>query len=89
MDNIELFFTVALMGFSLILFVISAITWSRVRSTKLLLVSAAFGIFFVKGLVLTLGLFVDEIYSVFHSTVLLTVIDFGILAFLYLGVAKR
>lgn len=89
MDNIELFFTVALMGFSLILFVISAITYTRVRSTKLMLVSAAFGIFFVKGLVLTLGLFIADIYNVFHATILLTIIDFGILAFLYLGVAKR
>jgi len=56
MDNLELFFTVALMGFSLILFVISAITYKRVKSTRLLLVSAAFGLFFIKGLALAAGL---------------------------------
>jgi ABC-type cobalamin transport system permease subunit len=90
MDNVTLFFTVALMGFSLILFVISAITYKRVGTTRLLLVSAAFGIFFLKGLLLTLGLFFpDPIGEVFKASVALTILDFGIMAFLYLSVAKK
>ncbi len=89
MDNLELFFTVALMGFSLILFVISAITYRRVRSTRLMLVSAAFGIFFIKGLLLTIGLFTRTIGDEFYTSIWVTILDFGILAFLYLSVAKR
>ncbi len=89
MNNVELFFTVALMGFSLILFVISVITYGRVRSTRLLLVSAAFGVFFVKGLLLTMGLFWDSVGDVFKTSAPLLILDFAIMAFLYLGVAKR
>ncbi len=89
MDNLELFFTVALMGFSLILFVISAITYRRVKSTRLLLVSAAFGIFFVKGLLLMAGLFSDTVGEVFAASIWIIILDFGIMAFLYLSVAKR
>ena len=89
MDNVELFFTVALMGFSLILFVISVITYGRVRSTRPLLVSAAFGAFFVKGLLLTAGLFWDSVHETFRTSVPMLILDFAIMAFLYLGVAKR
>ena len=89
MDNLELFFTMALMGFSLILFVISAITYRRVKSTRLLLVSAAFGIFFVKGLLLMVGLFSDAVGDVFAASIWVIILDFGIMAFLYLSVAKR
>ncbi|MCK5024498.1 MAG: hypothetical protein KAR56_02660, partial [Thermoplasmata archaeon] len=70
MNNLEIFFSVALMGFSLILFVISAITYRRVQRTRLLLVSLAFALFFIKGLMLTLGLFIDSIGDVFHASVL-------------------
>lgn len=89
MDNLELFFTMALMGFSLILFVISAITYKRVKSIRLLLVSAAFGIFFVKGLLLMVGLFSDAVSDVFAASIWIIILDFGIMAFLYLSVAKR
>ena len=89
MDNLELFFTVALMGFSLILFVISAITYRRVQRTRLMLVSAAFGIFFIKGLLLTVGLFSDDVGKVFHTSIWVTILDFGIMAFLYLSVVRR
>ena len=89
MDDLEIFFRVALLGFSLILFVISAVTYKRIGSRRLLLVSAGFGLFFVKGLLLTLGLFVDSIGDVFDTTVLVTILDFAIMAFLYLSVVKK
>ena len=89
MDNLQLFFTVALMGFSLILFVISAIAYKRIGSPRLMLVSLAFCIFFMKGLLLTLGLFVDAIDEVIYSSVWIIILDFGIMAFLYLSVVKR
>jgi len=89
MDNLKLFFGVALLGFSLILFVISAVTYKRIGSRRLLLVSLAFAMFFVKGLLLTMGLFVDSIGDVFSSSVLVTMVDFAIMAFLYLSVVKK
>lgn len=89
MNNLEIFFRVALMGFSLILFVVSAITYRRVKRTKLLLVSLAFALFFVKGLMLTLGLFINSIGDVFQSSVLVTMLDFGIMLFLYFSVVKK
>jgi hypothetical protein len=88
-DNLKLFFGVALLGFSLILFVISAVTYKRIGSRRLLLVSLAFAMFFVKGLLLTLGLFVNSIGNVFGSDVLVTMVDFAIMAFLYLSVVKK
>ena len=89
MNNLELFLSVALTGFSLILFVISAITYRRVQRTKLLFVSLAFALFFVKGLMLTLGLFIDSIGDVFQSSVLVIMLDFGIMLFLYFSVVKK
>jgi hypothetical protein len=89
MDNLEIFFRVALLGFSLILFVISAVTYKRIGRRRLLLVSLAFAMFFVKGLLLTMGMFIDSIGGVFDSTVLVTMVDFAIMAFLYLSVVKK
>ena len=89
MNNLEIFLRVALMGFSLILFVISAITYKRARRTKLLFVSLAFCLFFVKGLMLTLGLFVESVESLFQTSVLVTMLDFGIMVFLYFSVVKK
>jgi len=89
MDNLQLFFTVALMGFSLILFVISAIAYKRIGSPRLLLVSLAFCLFFAKGLLLMLGLFVVDVEKVFNSTVWIIILDFGIMAFLYLSIVRK
>jgi len=90
MNNLELFFTVALLGFSSILFAISAITYRRIGSRRLLLVSAAFGMFLVKGLLLLLGLIDPEgIGKVFNASVLVIIVDFAIMAFLYLSVVKK
>lgn len=89
MDNLDMFFRVALLGFSLILFVISAVTYKRIGSRRLLLVSLAFAMFFVKGLLLTLGLFVASIGDNFDSSMLVTMLDFAIMAFLYLSVVKK
>jgi len=89
MDNLDMFFRVALLGFSLILFAISAVTYKRIESKRLLLVSLAFAMFFVKGLLLTLGLFVDSIGEIFDSSMLVTMLDFAIMAFLYLSVVKK
>jgi hypothetical protein len=65
------------------------VTYKRIGRRRLLLVSLAFAMFFVKGLLLTMGMFIDSIGGVFDSTVLVTMVDFAIMAFLYLSVVKK
>ena len=88
-DNVEIFFKVGLMGFSFLLFAISAISYNRIRSQRLLFVSIAFGIFFVKGLLLTIGIFMIPRPDWLEISIHLIVLDFLIMIMLYLGIAKR
>ncbi|MCK5037582.1 MAG: hypothetical protein KAS16_00650 [Thermoplasmata archaeon] len=87
MSNAEIFFKVGLMGFSLILFVISAISWKRIRSQRLLFVTLAFCLFFIKGLILTVGIFYENVG--FEMSTEAIMLDFAILILLYLGIAKK
>ena len=87
MSNAEIFFKVGLMGFSLILFAISTISWKRIRSQRLLFVTLAFCLFFIKGLVLTVGIFYDNIG--FEMSTEAIMLDFAIMILLYLGIAKK
>ncbi len=89
MDKIEVFLRVALMGFSLLLFAVSAVSYWRVRNNRLLLISAAFAAYFAKGLVLTLGIFCSCAAGTFDASMELIALDFVILALIYLGIAKR
>ena len=89
MSNVEIFFKVGLMGFSLLLFAISAISYKRIGSQRLLFVCIAFAIFFVKGLVLTLGIFIGAVDEWFSASIQLIILDFLIMILLYLGIAKR
>lgn len=89
MDKIEVFLRVALMGFSLLLFAVSAISYYRVKNNRLLFIMLAFAAFFVKGLVLTLGIFCSCAAGTFSASVQVIALDFLILALIYLGIAKR
>ena len=89
MDKIEVFLRVALMGFSLLLFAVSAVSYYRVRNNRLLFITLAFAAFFVKGLVLSLAIFVESVDSAFSASVQVIGLDFLILALIYLGIAKR
>lgn len=87
MSNAEIFFKVGLMGFSLLLFVISAVSYKRIRSQRLLFVTLAFCLFFIKGLILTAGIFMDGIG--FEMSTEAIMLDFAIMILLYLGIAKK
>ncbi len=89
MSNAEIFFKVGLMGFSFILFAISAISYKRIKSQRLLFVTIAFAIFFVKGLLLTMGIFSESVGDMFNSSIEVIILDFVILIMLYLGIAKK
>ena len=56
-----------IMIFALILFIVSMIAYYRTRHKRLLLVSIAFAIFFVKGIILSVGLVNTEIESLYSS----------------------
>lgn len=84
----EAFFRVALMGFALILTLLMALTTVRVRSVKLLLVTLGFAVFFAKGILLTVGLFVPAIGLTFLATAEVILLDFAILVILYAGMVK-
>jgi hypothetical protein len=86
--DVEVFLRVALAGFSGMLFAISLISYARVRNSRLLFISAAFAVFFVKGLVLTLAITVKSLDSAFAASVPVIALDFVILVFIYLGIAK-
>ena len=89
MDTIEVFLRVALMGFSLLLFATSVISYARVRHTRLLLISGAFALFFVKGLVLTMAIWMPWLDLLFFASIYVIAIDFLILITIYFGIAKR
>jgi hypothetical protein len=55
-----------IMIFALILFIVSIIAYYRTKNKRVLIVSIAFAIFFVKGIVLTLGLIdpgIEDMYT--------------------------
>ncbi len=89
MDTIEVFLRVALMGFSLLLFITSVVSYVRVKNNRLLFISLAFAVFFVKGLVLSVAIFNESVDKVFTASEELIALDFVILALIYLGIVKR
>ena len=55
-----------IMVFALVLLIVSIIAYQRTKNQRVLIVSIAFVVFFIKGIILTLGLIysnVDELYS--------------------------
>ncbi|HYU06595.1 MAG TPA: hypothetical protein VEM77_05400 [Thermoplasmata archaeon] len=61
MVAIENVFLAAVSVFALALTVISVLAFRRSRDAHLVFLAAAFGVFFVKGLVLTIALFVQPL----------------------------
>ena len=56
-----------IMIFALILFIVSIFAYKRTKHKRLLFVSIAFAVFFVKGIVLTLGLLDSNIEDLYNS----------------------
>ena len=53
--------------FSALLLLISIITYKRTKNKRILIVSIAFTVFFVKGIVLFIGLFTPDINDLYSS----------------------
>ena len=56
-----------IMIFALILFIVSIIAYQRTKNKRVLIVSIAFAVFFIKGIILTLGLIDPEIEDMYTS----------------------
>ena len=67
MEDITNILRAWIMIFALILFIVSIFAYYRTRNKRVLIVSVAFAIFFVKGIVLTLGLVNNEIEELYTS----------------------
>lgn len=67
MDDLTNLLRAWIMIFALILFIVSLVAYHRTRNKRVLFVSCAFAIFFVKGIVLSLGLVYSEIEDYYAS----------------------
>ena len=74
--------------FSLILLVVSLLSYRKYRSIKLLLISMMLLVFFARGVLLSLGLFVPSI-AAFTSSIYIWVFDLVILTVLYVTSLKK
>jgi hypothetical protein len=84
--NLEVFLKICVLGISGIMLVPSILSYVRLKSVKLLFVSIAFILFFAKGLLMILGLFVAGFDYTEPMTLLL--LDIGVLFALYAAAAK-
>ena len=70
------------------LLVIGLVSWHRTSNRKLLMISSGFGLFFVKGLLFSVGIFVPSI-SPFVGSVYAILIDMVILLLFYLAIFRK
>ena len=82
--NVGVLLAIATAGISLMLVLVSLVSWSRLRTAKLLLAGGAFLVLAVKGALWTWRGIVDR-----ETDLPVLALDFAILGFLYASVAKR
>jgi uncharacterized membrane protein YtjA (UPF0391 family) len=75
--------------FALILLVISLVSYRKVKLTRLLFVSAAFGLFAVKTLIEHADLLFPGMDTTSFGGTLLVFLDFMILLLIFLSIARR
>ena len=80
-EEILLFSSVVMAGLSLLLFLVSLLSFYRVRDSKLFFVTLAFFLFFLKGAIISLRFLEQNLY--------LVVVDLIIILFLYLTIVKK
>ena len=81
MDEITLFLSIAVAGFSLLLSIVSFVAYHRLHATKLFLVGLAFLAFVAKGSLVVAGILNQDKFTL--------CIDFVILFFLYFATIKK
>lgn len=78
-----------LVGFSLILLVVSLVSYRRTKNARLLLVSAAFFIFFIKGIFLVAGAVFALTIQESSELLVMVLLNLVILLLLYLAIAIK
>ena len=71
---------------SALLLVISILAYKRERTWRLLIISAVFGIFFIKGVILSYSVFTNNFDDYANSVTFLLSIDVIILLFLFFSI---
>ena len=74
--------------FSLGMLIVSALSYKKYKNKKLIFVSLAFLLFFIKGIILSLSLFIDEIIPISSSSYM-GLFDLMILIMLFTATLKR
>lgn len=75
--------------FSLGLLVVSAASYRKYKNLKLLFVSLVFFVFLIKGLLLSIGLFYEEITGLINTSTYIGLFDLIILIMLFIATLKR
>ncbi len=75
--------------FSVGLLVVSIASYRKYKNLKLLFVSLVFFIFLIKGILLSLGLFYEEIEVLTNTSTYIGLFDLVILIMLFLATLKR
>ncbi|MEE9223891.1 MAG: hypothetical protein V3U51_03990 [Thermoplasmata archaeon] len=86
--TIEPFLTILLAGLSFLLFVVSMLSYRRVKSVKILFVSIAFLLFFIKALVLLVSV-ISNTWDEFGMRWELLLLDVIVIVMLYLSIARK
>ncbi len=86
--TIEAFLTILLAGLSFLLFVVSILSYRRVKSVKILFVSIAFLLFFIKALVLLVSV-ISNTWEEFGMRWELLLLDVIVIVMLYLSIARK
>jgi hypothetical protein len=86
--TIEAFLTILLAGLSFLLFVVSMLSYRRVKNVKILFVSIAFLLFFIKALLLLVSV-VSNTWDEFGMRWELLLLDVIVIVMLYLSIARK
>ena len=87
--NVEILAISALVSvFSFGMFVMSLFSYRDFKSTKLVFVSIAFFVFFIKGIVQSASVFYESL-SALNPSFIIELFDFVILIFLYVATLKK
>ena len=81
MDDIELFLSILITGFSFLLMIVSTGAYIRVKSIKFLLIDIAFLCFFIKAIL--------AILSIVYISKIALIIDMIIITLFYVSIVKK
>jgi uncharacterized membrane protein YhaH (DUF805 family) len=86
--TIETFLTIVLAGLSFLLFVVSLLSYRRIKSVKILFIAIAFFLFFLKALVLLISVLINS-WDDFGMRWELLLLDVIVIVMLYLSIARK